>query len=453
MPTIKDMLDAWANGEVGDSFESKQKWFEEQKRKEINQNVVKVEQNPLFILREIADEVESILRSYLDMREDYYKLVATWIIGCYLHNNFTTYPYLFLNAMRGSGKSRALKVITALGDGEMLISLKEAVLFRYPKNKLLVIDEFEGLNSKDNCGLREILNASYKKGMGIMRNKKIKTPNGEDYILEKFEPYKPVAMANIWGMEEVLGDRSITLILEKSSKSEFNMILEDFDSNPRLQDIKVRIKQILVQLCSYFGVGGTIQAWNKWVKYTYNYTTTYTTYTTLTTLSTLNQNELENEKEEFFSMKNLDRNMFFESIARTGINGRNLELFMPLLLIAKQLGESWLNHILKLSETMIKERKMEEMTQSKDVSVYDFVSKQLNGGWEGVKPLASRFREFIAVDSEEDNWVNAKWLGRALLRLNLILEKRRLGKGVEVILNAEKAREKLKMFQMKEGTP
>jgi len=54
------------------------------------------------------------------------------------------------------------------------------------------------------------------------------------YIQEEFEPYKPLCLANIWGIEEVLGDRCVTIILEKSSRQDIMKILEDFDSNPRI---------------------------------------------------------------------------------------------------------------------------------------------------------------------------------------------------------------------------
>jgi hypothetical protein len=38
-------------------------------------------------------------------------------------------------------------------------------------------------------------------------------------------------------------------------------------------------------------------------------------------------------------------------------------------------------------------------------------------------------------------------MGRALKRLNLIIDKRRIAKGIEVTLNIEKAEQKLSMFK------
>ena len=42
--------------------------------------------------------------------------------------------------------------------------------------------------------------------------KKKKTIEGEQQVVEEFEPYRPIIMANIWGMDEVLGERCIQLI-------------------------------------------------------------------------------------------------------------------------------------------------------------------------------------------------------------------------------------------------
>jgi len=91
--------------------------------------------------------IKDILRKYCDLEELDYPIIATWIIGTYFHHQFESFPYLFLNAMKGSGKTRTLKLITNLAkNGEMILSPTEAVLFR--TNSTLGIDEFEGLTKK-----------------------------------------------------------------------------------------------------------------------------------------------------------------------------------------------------------------------------------------------------------------------------------------------------------------
>ena len=61
--------------------------------------------------------------------------------------------------------------------------------------------------------------------------------------------------------------------------------------------------------------------------------------------------------------------------------------------------------------------------------------------------LTRRFKEFVGDIDEDDKWVNTKWIGGALKRLNLNISKRRLAKGREVIINQVKAKQKLKIFK------
>ena len=121
--------------------------------------------------------IVDVLREYIDMEEKYYRIVALWIIGTYSHQSFITYPYLFINATKGSGKTRLLKIIRFFAkDGEMLNSITEAVLFR--TTGTLCIDEFEGIGRKGNESLRELLNSAYKKGTKVKRMKQKKTIEG-----------------------------------------------------------------------------------------------------------------------------------------------------------------------------------------------------------------------------------------------------------------------------------
>jgi len=292
------------------------------------------------LLGKTYEDIIEVLKEYADLREEYYPLIAVWIIGTYFHDSFSTYPFLFLNAMRGSGKTRTLKLIIAMSrTGEILTNVTEAVLFRYPKGSTLGIDEFEGLMRKGNESVRELLNASYKKGGKVRRMKQKKTPEGTEQVVEEFEPYKPICMANIWGMEEVLGDRCITLILEKSNKPDIMRILEDFDTKPQIKVIKMALSEILVSLCSYFSVEGVVEKWNKYIKQKYTTLYTLTTQTTQTTQTT---------PEDMLDM--------FNRIDEIGINGRNLELFFPMMLISKMIGDSVFKCILEVANKLNKEK-------------------------------------------------------------------------------------------------
>lgn len=377
-------------------------------------------------LKEVYFKIKNIIGHYLDIPEEHKTIISLWIIGTYLHEQFETYPYLFFNAMRGSGKTRILKLITSMAkQGQLLTSLTEAVLFRTVGT--LGIDEFESLASKEKQALRELLNASYKKGIKIMRMKKKKTVDGTEQVVEEFEPYRPIVMANIWGIEEVLGDRCISLVLEKSDKPIFTKLIEDFTSKSEILDILRTLKSIQCSLCSVVSPQNIITTWNSYI---------YTLYT-LTTLTTQNytNNTILTEVEEDFCKR----------VDETGLNGRHLELYFPLFLIAKEIGEEVFMEMLYIAKKMIGEKKIDEITESKDVLIYKLISNESADKFYKIQDLTDVFK--LMMGEGEADWLNSKWVGRALKRLNLISEKRRTSSGVEVMLDVEKAKKKLEMFK------
>src|SRR3990172_2356441 len=123
-------------------------------------------------MEDAYNDILELLDYWLDIPEDTKKFIAIWTIGTYFHEEFNTYPYLFFNAMRGSGKTRLLRLLSWIGnkgDGSVQNDMKEAVLFRMQRNKILCVDEFENVGSKDKQTLRQIFNSAYKKGLKITR--------------------------------------------------------------------------------------------------------------------------------------------------------------------------------------------------------------------------------------------------------------------------------------------
>jgi len=406
-------------------------------------------------LRENFYLIKRTLKKYIDMNEEYYELIALWIVGTYYHKSFESFPYLFFNAMRGSGKSKTLKLVTYLSnEGNVMASPTEAVLFR--TKGTLGIDEFEGVGGKEKTAIRELLNSSYKRGTKIFRMKKQKTKDGEDHVAEEFEPYRPITMANIWGMEEVLGDRCLTIILERSEDPLKLRLSESFETNKTIKFIKRNFKEC--SLCSVVMQKNIYTLWDNYLMERYRTTlTTLTTTTTNNTLTTQNNDYEElltthttlttnNTYNALNTLRRLRIDSFFNKIHDTEITGRNLELFMPLFLVASLMGDEALTSIIKVAKKIVKERTHEEQVESRDVMVIDFVSRQNpeNLSFVSITKLVNNFRDFL--DGEID-WLNAKWLGRAFKRLSLVVDKRRTQRGIEIILNIGKAKQKLKMFK------
>jgi len=93
-------------------------------------------------------------------------------------------------------------------------------------------------------------------------------------------------MANIWGIEDVLSDRCIMLILEKSGNPNIVRLMENFDFDQEIQGIKSILVQLVYILCSVVANKNISNRWNDYIIDVYTTLTTYNTLTTLTTQTT-----------------------------------------------------------------------------------------------------------------------------------------------------------------------
>lgn len=368
--------------------------------------------------------INNILRKYLDWEEEKYNIVALWIIGTYFHDSFPSYPYLFLNAMRGSGKSRALNIICSLSkDGKLLNSLTEATIFR--TKGTLGIDECEGLERKGKESLKELLNSAYKQGINVIRMKKVRTPAGEEQVAEEFNVYRPIVMANISGMESVLGDRCIPLIIEKSFNKKFVNLIEVF----RHEDDFKKAKELLEKCskCRCRCSGETIQMYQEWNNFVINNNTNNTN----NTIYTNNTNSIK-------ALKGL--NLSF-------LTGRELELSFPLCIIASEISENLSTLTTLTLSKIFSEKKDEDLIENTDISLIDFISQEppeREHFFQELTTISKNFQAFVGIS---EDWINSKWMTRALERVGLIKEKKRGGSGVKIMLNITKAKEKIKNFR------
>lgn len=398
----------------------------EEPRKNLKQ-VMKDMGDKEFGLRRYYLKIKEVLEEYMDMDKEHYSLVSLWIVGSYLHKQFPAYPYLFFNAMRGSGKTRMLKIISNLAyNGKVAGSMTEAVLFRTATERTLCIDEFENMNSKGNENLKLLINAAYKRGTIIERMAK----KGEKQIVEEFEVYCPIAMANIRGMDNVVGDRCLSVILEKSSKIKITKLIENFEYNLDFEKIRGGLKRLTERISPTDNIFGSVMNdWNIFIKNEMDSEiskgNTYGTYGT-------------------YAIDAIFLNLF-KRINSTNISGRDLELFLPLFIISDICGEDILKDTLKLSQKVVKEKKEIDREENKDVKIYEYIAQlEYVDVFVNIADIADGFSNFFG---EDPKYNTPHSMSRALNRLKLILEKRNTGKKRQVKLNISKAKEKLGMFK------
>ena len=394
------------------------------KKKEVKEEVKQAteEQKEEIIQKFLPDELpryfknlKSILKKWVDMPEEEIDIVTLWIIGTYFHKQFSSYPYLYFNATKGSGKTRIMNIIANLSkSGKLQGSMTEAVLFRTASENTMCIDEAENINAKGREGTKLLLNSAYKRGMMVQRMTKKKNKEGdESQEVEEFPMYCPISIANIWGLDNTLEDRCITLILEKSSNPKITRLQEDFKYDKDFVQFRGGLKRITDQ--DYWFENGSEdlfgdvkEEWNKFVR----------------------GEGLKGKKEKKYSelFKKID----------TGIEGRNLELFFPMFIIANLCGTNVLDDLIEFSKDKVKERREQDREENPDVKILAYIEQCGFMDYVGTSKLLEGYRLFHQIP-DSDKWINSRWFGRGLRRLKLVkkTDRQRI---IKVLLDVSKAK-------------
>jgi hypothetical protein len=225
----------------------------------------------------------------------------------------------------------------------------------------------------------------------------------------------------------------------------FVKLVENFTANPIIQHIKRTLEEISKEMqgCAVYTPLQSANKWNTFITKTcLPIHTLHTTHTTHYSTQTIQE-----EEEEYTESEKI----IFEKIDQTGIFGRNLELFFPLLSVAQAIGSEVFEDILNVVSNLNKNKKEDEFAESKDISLIEFVSLADRHRFAYARSidLFREFKEFIGNQGTDDEskWLNVTWFGSALKRLKLIHNKKREASGQFILLNVDKAKEKIKIFK------
>jgi len=340
--------------------------------------------------------VRAIFRKYVDTTQFNIEILSLWALGTYFHSQFETFPLLQLYAQKRSGKTRTLKLLSSLckgSDGSVSTSPTETLLFRH-KSGALFFDEMENISSKERGAFRETLNAVYKRGNKIIRYQEAKSKDGQDYVEKCFYPYYPIGLANISGLNDVLSDRAIQVILQRSNKK-LTLLIEDFGTNEEIKWLKEELTKMDIKLPERL-----FSQWNDFVN--------------------------------GLSLQDSFLKEPFEKIAKTNIHGRVFEILLPLFVVSYLCGD--LDNFLKISEAYVLQREEEELVDDTDEMLRVFIIEGFCK-YIGFVSLSAILEDFRAKLDFPEEWINSKWLGRALKRLGFISKKRLVNGKTQVILN------------------
>ena len=410
------------------------------------------EEEIVAMLPKVYKLILEVLDSYMVLAPDTRKIVAAWVLSAPYYRFFDAFPYLFINASKGSGKTRLLSLICAmLPDSILAASLSESALFRSRQKKLLIaIDEAEHMHGKEKENLRELLNSGYKNGGVVLRTGKDKTGN---YHVEEYPVYGPIAMANIWGMDSVLESRCLTVVLQKSDDQQVTHTPLMLGYDPRIKAIRHfaegdgegegvssvsrkkgrnkrnqkddtdggNEKKVQVGVGNVGFVPGGVGEWvGRYMDANlisaircYFLNIIYINKPTLPTLTYTNQIQ-----KDFISLV---------QVVQT--NGRDFELWLPLLVTTYTASPSIALELKGIIEVRAKERSEEEAEEDRDANyaleLFEYLHTLERGAWISLKD----FITFLGPDYVGK--VNPEFLSRLIKRLGVKKAQKRTNRGNE----------------------
>ncbi len=188
---------------------------------------------------ELYKHIYAYIRRYIFLADTrVISYLSLWVMGTYLFSIFRYYPYIWLNAEKGSGKTLLMEILAAVAfNGELVTNPTEATLFRDVACNMttLFIDEVENLRKQDKDAVgavMAVLNTGFCKSGNVKRMEK--TPEGK-FALRAFPTYSPKVFAGINEINDVLQDRTVRIRLLKKKDAEITERYKGTDEVLRLQ--------------------------------------------------------------------------------------------------------------------------------------------------------------------------------------------------------------------------
>jgi hypothetical protein len=373
----------------------------------------------IAMLPRVRELLSEVIDTYIDIEPQSKEMLVAWIMAAPYYESFFAFPYLYVNASKASGKTRLLKLIAALiPESIMVVSLSESALFRVGEvKKCMLIDEAERLHSKEKQNLMDLLNSGYKKGGKILRVEGDKTK-----VVREFSAYYPKVLANIWGLDTVLESKCLNIVLQKTENQQIIHMPEMFELDTRIISINKYFEASLVYVGCKLNSTVLKPLYDSYANLYININHTHPTS----------------------SYTNSEDNDFVRGMYDVHVDGRNYELWLPLLATSYTVSKTSYTNLLEVAKAKISNKQDEDLTSDRDTSVavelYDYLTT--NGSTHITPKL---FAESLEDGMRE--WCNPEWLGRFFKRTGLLLGKTRKGHGYEYDMDMSAVKKYLRARQ------
>ena len=205
-------------------------------------------------LENALSATESLLRKLVVLKLDaHYWALTLWVAYCYSIPEFDFAPRLcFWSPEKRCGKSLALEVVAHLLPNPLMTSsIPSAGLFRMldkDPTKVILIDESDTVFGRNGDkekaeALRQLLNASFKRGQSVIR---CVPPNFDP---KEFKIFAPIALAGIGtsAIPETVADRAIMIEMRRMLPNEQILEFESDEVDKYFLPIKEKLQNFATE--------------------------------------------------------------------------------------------------------------------------------------------------------------------------------------------------------------
>jgi len=197
-------------------------------------------------IHRLYEKIYGYLKRFIHFPDEaYLSYVSLWVIGTYVFTLFRYYPYVWLNAEKGSGKTLLMEILSAIAfNGELITNPTESVIFRDISNNLITmfIDEVEQLRKRDKDtygSLISLLNSGFGKAGVVKRSECTSKGNFE---VKTYRAYSPKMFAGINEIDDILQDRTVRIPLLRKKDDE---IVERYKETHEVLELQRSIRDDL----------------------------------------------------------------------------------------------------------------------------------------------------------------------------------------------------------------
>ena len=201
---------------------------------------------PLGTEQDLINEIRSFFHEYVAVSDEFEEIASFYVLLSWVYDAFHELPYLRVLGDYGTGKSRMMKVVGALGYKSIFLNGATSVsaIFRMISEVrgMIVLDEADFRYSDTNHELVKILNSGFQKGMPVFRSEARSSGNKKTFDPVPFDVFGPKVLATRKNFQdEALESRCLTYAMQTTKRDD---IPENLDDEFEEKALRIRNKLI-----------------------------------------------------------------------------------------------------------------------------------------------------------------------------------------------------------------